>query len=662
MLRIVLVALAAISLLSSPAVRAEVAQSLSTVTPSAPTEHGSEIEPAPPPRAIDIANLSAYTDGLVDAAMERDRIAGVTVAIVDSSGPLLLRGYGIAGLTPSRDVDPQDTLFRIASISKTFTYLLGLKRVDEGQIDLDRPVNDYLPADLQLPDDGYAPVLVRHLFSHSAGFEDSALGHIFFNQPDRVPTAGDYLRQHRPARVREPGTQSVYSNYSVALLGALVAHLGETDFATLAERELFQPMGMRDTTFREPFAEGDARAVDARLRGRWSDGFKRGAGTFKAQDFEYVSHGAPSGGASSSATDMGRYMRMLLAGGELDGVQVLSDSAYRRLLSPPLFGNAPQVGGFSYGFFNNPLGETRTLGHGGATFWFHSAMIVVPELDVGIFIATNTDTGRRFAGDFPRRILERYFPQTRPETTAAVPDGFDAARFTGHYNSKRSNHSRSERPFTLSTVKVTAADDHSLVLSSGGEASRWIPEDDLVFRAAEGPGRIVFSQDGDGRILGYANALGHNVFERVSALSILDTLGIGLFAAGATALLVLVGAWLRRRRRDPAGPAARGAASWLYLTATAWLAYTLLLVGYLRSAMTDLAATNYGYPGQLLPVLLWSAPVLFVLTAIAVLHLRPVLRARAWGFWRRLRHLAAVAVFAFACGLLWSWNLVGWKL
>ncbi len=660
MSRLLPAAVAALSLLVSSAAWP---QGEATAPPAAATlAPESEAAVEQPQRAIDSADLSAYADGLIDAAMEREGIAGVTVAIVDRHGPLLLRGYGIAALSPQRAVDPQDTLFRIASISKTFTYLLGLNLVDAGQLDLDQPVNRYLPDPLQLPDDGYPPVLVRHLFTHTAGFEDSAIGHIFYDQAERVPTAEAYLREHRPRRVREPGTVAVYSNYSVALLGALVAHVAGSDFAALADRALFEPLAMHHTTFREPFATGDARNAAEHLHGLWSEGFKRSGGSFKAQRFEHAVHGAPSGAASSTAADMGRYLRMLLRGGELDGVRVLSESAYRRLLSPPLFRNAPEVGGFAYGFFHNQLGNVATLGHGGATFWFHSALVLAPDLDVGIFISTNTNSGRRFAADFPRRILERYFPQARPSAVPAVPAGFDARRFAGNYNSKRSNYSRSERPFTLNTVKIAAADDNSLVITAGGEASRWIPESERVFRAAEGQGRIVFFADDEGRIQGYANALGHNVFERAGPFSVLDAFGIVLALTGVTALLVLVGAWLRRRRRDPAGPAARAAAGWLYFTALVWLVYTASFGWYLRGALADTIAVHYAWPGQWLPILLWAWPVLVLVTGIAVLQLGSVLRARAWGFWRRARHLAAVAIFALTCWLLWSWNLVGWKL
>jgi len=604
MSRILRAAFAAVLLLSSSfAWSREAAPPVAAPAPG-PATLPEAPEVSPPRRAIDAADLSAYVDGLVDAAMERDGIAGVTVAVVDREGPLLLRGYGISALAPRRGVDPDGTLFRIASISKTFTYLLGLQLVDAGKLDLDRPVDDYLPEALKLPADGYPPVLVRHLFTHTAGFEDSAMGHLFADRADRVLTPGEYLQRHRPRRVRAPGTFAVYSNYSVALLGALVAHVSGTDFDTLVERQLLQPAGMRLTTFREPLREGDPRNAGPAFEGRWSEGFQRTGGGFKPQAFEHIAHAGPAGGASSTAADMGRYMRMLLRGGELDGVQVLSPSQHARLLGEPLFRNAPQVGGFSYGFFDNRIGSLRVLGHGGATSWFHSNMAVAPEAGVGVFISTNTDTGRRLAAQFAEAVLQRYFEQARVPPPGAAPEGFDASRFAGSYNSKRSNYTSAEKSLLSTTVQVEAADDGSLVISFGGESSRWVPEGGLVFREAEGPGRIVFYEDGDGRIAGYDNALGHNVFERVGPLQRSDTLLAGLALAGAVSLLVLVGGWLRRGRRDQAAPASRRSAFWLYVSALAWLAFVVLMLVYVQGAMADETAAFYGYPGTLFTALL----------------------------------------------------------
>ena len=634
-----------------------------------PTEtDASELDAAPdslpdePPtlvRGIDSVDLAAYVDGLVDAGMQSDHIAGTTVAIVDRHGPLLLRGYGIAGQSPRRDVEAQSTLFRIGSISKTFTYLLALQMVDDGRLDPDAPVNQYLPADLQLQDDGYAPVLVRHLFAHNAGYEDSAMGHLFEEDPAKVASLNEYVAQHRPKRVREPGTHAVYSNYSLALLGVVVSQVSGSSFETLVENQLLQPTGMKHTTFREPLGKDDPRNSGPEFDGLWSQGFKRSGGGYTAQKFEHIAQIAPVGGASSSAEDMGRYMRMLLTDGTIDDRQVLAPSVLERLYSEPQFRNAPEVSGFSWGFFASKLGDVKLYGHGGATLWFHSSMQLVPELGLGIFISTNTDTGRRFAAAFPGLVLEHYFQKARSSEPPAIPESFDASRFAGSYNSERSNYSSIEKLFMSSTLDVAATDDGALVISGDGSTSRYVPDGSLSFRETEGPGHISFLADEDGEIRGFANARGHVVYDRVQPWNIADNLVNMLVVIGIIAIFVLTGAWLRRGRRIGDQPRARFSARWLYLTAFLWIVFIgvgLTLMG------ADESELFFSFPGPTISFMAWLAVPVVLASLINLFRIRSAWQAKGWGFWRKLRHTLAVTAFIIGAFLLWNWNLLPWKL
>lgn len=636
----------------------------STRAPSA-VDPSLQAVPVVPPRAVDAGDLSGYVDGVVEGYMRRLGIAGATVAVVDRQGPLLLRGYGIATQDGPRKVDPARTLFRVGSVSKTFTYLEALKLIDAGTLSLDAPVNDYLPADLKLPDDGYPPVLVRHLLTHTAGYEDSALGHLFADTPEHTLTLHDYLQRHRPARVRAPGVHAVYSNYSLALLGAVLARVNDVPFESLAERDLFGPMGMQLTTFREPLGDGDPRTADARFKGLWSDGFKRVDGGFRSEPFEYIAQIAPAGSVSSNAADMARYLTMLVNRGELEGRRIVPAAAFARLEGEPLFRNAPDATGFAYGFFRKRYGEVQSLEHGGATMYFHSSLVAVPELGFGVFVSTNTDSGVRLAAELPQLLLERYFPQARGAALPAPPKDF-ATRglvYAGKYLGERRPFQGFEKLLLASSATVGVTDDGYLTLTANGESTRWVEEKPNVFRALQGPGRLAFLAGPDGRISGFVSPGGHDVFDRAGVLDDAQLLFAMLLLATLTALGVIAGAWLRRwQRRNGEAMSAMLSARWLYATAAAWLLLALVLAVAAQGIVKGGDTLMYDYPGAWLRIALWLALPAMLLSVVCVLQLWPAWRARHWGFWRKLRHTTAVAIFAFATVLMWSWNMVGWKL
>ena len=138
--------------------------------PSAAQAPSAATSPSPVRSTPPQAELEAFVDSLVRDSLVQDHIVGATVAIVQDGEVLLKKGYGAADLSPRRPVDPDRTLFRLGSVSKTFTWLTVLKEVEAGRLRLDAPVNLFLPEAVQVRDQGFArPVTLRSLMSHSGG-------------------------------------------------------------------------------------------------------------------------------------------------------------------------------------------------------------------------------------------------------------------------------------------------------------------------------------------------------------------------------------------------------------------------------------------------------------------------------------------------------------
>ncbi len=279
-------------------------------------------------RSIPPAELETFVDGLIGKAMDGHRVAGVAVSIVQNGHVVLNKGYGVASLSPARAVDPDTTLFHIGSITKTFTSILLMREVEAGRLSLDDPVNQHLPASLQIPDEGFSkPIRVRDLMTHQPGFEDTALGHLFVLDASRIRPLSLYLQQERPRRVREPGALSSYSNYGFALAGAMLEHGTGKSWQELVESNLLHPLGVTQMTAREfyPPRSDLPSPMPAELASHLSEEHSDAApqASFSNRSSTHTRI-APAGAMSASAGAMARYMLMLLNDGTLDGATLFN--------------------------------------------------------------------------------------------------------------------------------------------------------------------------------------------------------------------------------------------------------------------------------------------------------------------------------------------------
>ncbi|HEY6916940.1 MAG TPA: serine hydrolase, partial [Allosphingosinicella sp.] len=399
-----------------------------TAAPPVPRTPAARSAPAP-------RDLELFIDGIVQDAMRTDHIAGVAVAVADANGPLLLKGYGQADVAKGIAVDPERTLFRIGSLSKTFTWILLMREVERGRVRLDAPVNDYLPAALRLPDAGFKkPVRVADLMMHGAGFEDNGLGYMLAGSGAKLLPLEEYLARYRPRRVREAGVAPAYSNYGAALAGAIVAHLNGIDYPALVERDILAPLGISgDATFREPYApaKGLPAPMPAALAARVATGYSWAGGTFAPHGFEYISNVGPAGSGSASAAAIARYMQAQLAGGA-----PLYGPAAAKAFRTPMSG--PWGASWAHGYMVSPLAPGLTgYGHAGATGFFLSNMVLIPDMGIGIFVATNTDTGRPLATRLPE-LVAQYFGGSGPIQRKGDPSLAKKAKdYAGVYLSTR---------------------------------------------------------------------------------------------------------------------------------------------------------------------------------------------------------------------------------
>jgi CubicO group peptidase (beta-lactamase class C family) len=618
-------------------------------------------EPLPAPE------LEAYVDGLVKDAMDREHIAGVTVSIVQNGQVVLKKGYGAASLSPARKVDPDTTLFRLGSISKTFTWIALMREVEAGRIRINAPVNLYLPESLWVRDQGYrTQVTVLNLMDHSAGFEDRALGHLMEKNPARERSLADYLRQERPRRVHAPGQMSSYSNYGAGLAGEAVSYVTGRPFERLLEDEIFTPLALRHTTFREirPAERGLPGPMPQTLAADVADGYRWTPTGFAKRPYEYIGHVAPAGAASSTAGDMARYMMMLLNGGTLDGATIYGPKA-AEAFHTPIRRTPPGINGWRHGFMEYALpGGYAGYGHAGATLSFMSNMVLVPDLGMGVFISTNTETGAGLSARFGPRIVQQFYAPPLDFPRAGDPELTQVrGLYEGHYLGTRRAYGGLEALVgrAIAGMDVSVTDDGRLVTASGDQVRAWVPEGEPAagrFISVNGPERLVFDMSGGraSRILVSTNT---QVFERTGFWDEPQILMLAGIATAVAALATLAGIFLRNRR-EFRETSIQGRASLVQnIQAVLWVTCLCLFAVWLAKT-SDVASVMYGWPGVSLLIASACAIVAALLTILTAAILPGVWRGGrrvdSWTAWRKAGYAATVLIYMGFSALLFFWG------
>jgi CubicO group peptidase (beta-lactamase class C family) len=604
-------------------------------------------------KVSDAPDLEAFFDGALPVQMESKHIAGAVVAVVVGDKLVFTKGYGYAHVDGRKKVDPEKTMFRVASVSKLFTWTAVMQQVEEGKLDLDADVNTYMK-DVQIPKTFGQPVTLKNLLTHTPGFDDYVIG-LFAHSPGEVRPLAEVLRAQMPTRVRPPGELASYSNHGTAMAGYAVACVSGMPWEEYVEKRIFEPLGMKHTLSRQPAA--DKMPADV------SKGYKWESGHFVEKGFEYVP-AAPAGCISMSGADAGRFMLAHLNDGQYPGGGRILKAETARRMREPLFQHDPKVDAMCYGFMEEHRNGQRLVGHGGDTIWFHSLLQMIPEQRVGLFVSYNTDTS---AGGVREALLDaflrRYFPEDDPpKITPASGARERAERLAGEYVMTRYSHTTVTKLAALLAVfDVSANDDDTITVTiGGGNPIRYAEVEPLVYRQLDGPRRIVFREDG-GRVryLFLADAPPVSAVRREwydSSLANWCLLG-GSVAVFASALF----AW-------PAiGFSVRGLQSprirrtWFsgVLSCVAWL-LSVAAIGFTGGLVYVLRDPNeiaFGLP----PAMQWllvATQVCGGLAALTVLGCLVAWWRRYWRFTGRLHYtLVALAGVGFTW-FLYAWNLL----
>jgi CubicO group peptidase (beta-lactamase class C family) len=414
-------------------------------------------------RPLEAKDLEAWLDGIVPYELKSGDIAGAVVVVVKDGQVVAEKGYGYADLAKKTPMDPDRTLMRIGSTSKTFTWTAVMQLVQAGKLDLDKDVSAYL--DFKLPRRFNKPITLRDLMNHRAGFEEG-LKSLLATDPKNYLTTEQYLKGHLRPQLFAPGEVPAYSNYGAALAGYIVERVSGEPFEAYVEHHIFQPLGMTSSTFRQP--------LPAQFQAAMSRGYMSAAAG-KPYPYELVTT-APAGSVAATASDMARYMNAHLNGGSFNGYQMLTPET-EALLQTPTSPALPGFAAMAHGFFHFTQNGRLVVGHGGDTVVFHTEMNLLPQEKTGIFFSFNS-RGRQSGVYLARKALfdgfmDRYFPAPpTPDLPTLASAKKDAQEIAGRYeSSRRVEHGFISVFYLLQQSTITANPDGTISMPdemSGG--------------------------------------------------------------------------------------------------------------------------------------------------------------------------------------------------
>jgi CubicO group peptidase (beta-lactamase class C family) len=349
------------------------------------------------PVVIDPIELQAFADTFFAEQMETLHIPGVTFIFVQGERVMYASGYGYANLETATSINADSSVVRIGSVSKPFVATAVLQLVEQGKLDLDSDINQYLTA-FQLESAFPEPVTLAHLLTHTGGFLDPP--YFTYIDPQKVQPLGSFLAVNMPSPASPPGDDFNYSNYGYALAALIVEEVSSTPFDQYVEQNIFSPLEMTQSSY----------LLDPPLPEHMVTGYQYRDGEQIPQPVDYDDD-YPGGSIISTAGDMSHFILAHLGDGCYQGACILKLTTLAEMHQRQA--DTSYEGQYvTFGFTEGIIDDQRLLGHAGAIRGFGSSLDLLPEHNAGYFFSFNAEcletSACQIISEFRKQLLERF--------------------------------------------------------------------------------------------------------------------------------------------------------------------------------------------------------------------------------------------------------------
>lgn len=421
-----------------------------------------------------ISKILSGLDESIIKDMNAYALAGLAVGVIYDGELVYSKDFGFSNIEEKKPVTA-DTIFRIASISKTFTGIAIMQLVEQGKINLDDPVNQHLRAYKVLHrDTGAPPVTIRHMLTHVAGIGETrdiadivrpVIG-LAADMKKPVLSMAEYYSGQLTPEVY-PEQKWAYSNHAFATLGQLVEDVSGVPFAQYMIKNIFEPLGMFKTDY----------VLSERVRPELAQGYKWKKGKFIPIPYQrLVTTGC--GAVHSSIHELALYTAALMNGGANEHGRVLKPETLAQMFESQLpYDQRVFTMGLAF-FLLNKFPGHRVVEHSGGWPGFISEMLVAPDDKLAVIVFTNTSSG---APTFiAERILNSLLRLPDPILTFKEQNLLETPHqwenFCGFYAPRKgllTNFRFIE--FTLGEIEIAVKENKLVIRTLAGPGAKGIP-------------------------------------------------------------------------------------------------------------------------------------------------------------------------------------------
>ncbi|MEA4849000.1 MAG: serine hydrolase domain-containing protein [Clostridiaceae bacterium] len=459
----------------------------------------------------DSEEFERFCDDFFSAKMSEYHVPGAAVVIVKDGKAFFSKGYGYANIEKKIPVEPQKTIFRVASVSKIFTITGILQLEESGLIDINNDVNSYL-TNFQVENNYDEPIRIKYLLTHTDGFETRDLGTFVQDTADLLPLES-ILKNDLNGPVQTPGSKITYGGYGTALAGYLISQVKNESFEEYMNNKIFHPLNMTNSTFQQDLPDNLKENIATVYN------FKEDTNKFIPTQFLYVNT-APTGALSTTPEDMGKFLIALLGGGQYGGNTILQEDTVEKMFNRQ-YTVHPSLPGVTYGFMESLCNGQKGLVRDGSGVGIRSQIFLLPEHNIGYFYVQNT-RGDEMVEEFNDAFMDRFFPDSDKEIKPEkAMDINKLARYEGIYRpSQTARHTLVKmEALAMGDLEIKADENRELIITVLGEqeiyggfpkVSKWVAIEPLLFRRIDAERYMAFQENEEGQIINVTSGSGYH--------------------------------------------------------------------------------------------------------------------------------------------------------